>query len=103
MEITKVYSPDCDICTKLGRIAEPQAIDRGWTYAEILLGDVAINPSTKRDYIVKNHLDDEGMVDLPIYLFSDDQGQILSSGVVIDEEQMGGLMFTFDMVDTSRG
>lgn len=103
MKITKVYSPDCDVCTKLGRIAEPQAIDRGWSYDEIELGDVARNPSVLKDYVVKHHLDDEGMVDLPIYIFSNDEGQILSSGIVIDEEQMGGLMFTFDIVDTSRG
>jgi len=103
MKLTKVYSPDCDVCTKLGRIAEPQAIDRGWSYEEVALGDVARNPSPLRDYISKNHLDDEGMVDLPIYVFFNDRGQILSSGVVIDEEQMGGLMFTFDIVDTSRG
>ena len=103
MKITKVYSPDCDICAKLGRIAEPQAIDRGWSYGEIELSDVARNPSVLRDYVSENHLDDEGMVDLPIYVFSKDEGQILSSGVVTDEEQMGGLMFTFDIVDTSRG
>lgn len=103
MKITKVYSPDCDVCTKLGRIAEPQAIDRGWEYEEVELGVVAINPSPRKNYLIKHHVDEDGMVDLPIYLFSNDQGQILSSGVVVDEEQMGGLMFTFDIVDTSRG
>lgn len=103
MKLTKVYSLDCDVCTKLGRIAEPQAIDRGWSYEEVELSEVAKNPSPLKDYIIQNHLDDEGMVSIPIYLFSTDQGEILSSGVVLDETQIGGIMFTFDIVDTSRG
>ena len=103
MKLTKIYSEDCDVCAALGRVAEPQAIDRGWSYEELALSDVATNPSPIRDYVSAHHLDEEGMVSIPIYIFSEDSGEVLSSGVVSDEAELAGVFFTFDIVDNSRG
>ena len=97
MKITKVYSPDCGICAQLGRLAEPQAIDRNWEYEELDLGDLALNPSPMRDYFSEHHVDNEGMVDLPVYVLSSTHGEILFSGVVQDEEQLSGLFFACDV------
>ena len=80
MELTKIYDKTCDICQMLAGIDEQVAEDNDVLQANNTRG-VCKNPSPIRDYVVAHHVVD-GDIDIPIYLISSQQGEVLSSGLI---------------------
>ncbi len=91
MQLTKVYDKTCDICQMLAGIDEQVAEDNDMFFRQMTIEQVATNPSPIRDYVVDHHVVD-GDIDVPIYLISTQQGQVLSSGLIKTIEELKNLI-----------
>ena len=103
MKLTKVYSNDCKVCVSLGDKAKPLADAAGFDYDEIELGALARNPHPLRDYVINYHVSGvDGMVDLPIYAISTQQGSIQGSAVVENLEEVQNLINAWKQWESSQ-
>ena len=103
MKLTKIYSNDCHVCVSLGSKAKPLANEAGFEYDEIELGVLASSHSTLRDYVISYHVQGvDGMIDLPIYVISTEQGNIQGSAVVEDLEEVSNLIFAWKTWESSQ-
>lgn len=91
MELTKIYDKTCDICQMLAGIDEQVAEDNDMFFRQITLEECAKNPSPIRDYVVAHHVVD-GDIDIPIYLISSQQGEVLSSGLIKTVSELKNLI-----------
>ena len=93
MNLIKVYDKTCDVCQMLAGIDEQIAEDNDLFFRQATLEEVAKNPSSHRDYIIANYVNPEdGMVDIPIYLVTSTQGEVLASGIVKTVEELTNLI-----------
>lgn len=92
MRLTKIFSDDCDICRALGSSAQSVAEDNGFEYDEVELGTLARNPSNLKNYVVGYHVDEDGMIDLPIYVITTARGEIQGSSVVKELKEVANLV-----------
>ncbi len=79
MKLCKIYTDDCEVCAKLGDSAKALANEYGFEYFDIELAELAANPTPITQYVVNYHIDEERMVDIPIYLLVSDQVKIQGS------------------------
>lgn len=91
MELLKIYDKTCDICQLLAGIDEQVAEDNDMFFRQMTIEEVAKNPSHIRDYVVAHHVVD-GDIDVPVYLVSTQQGEILGSGLVKTIEELKNLI-----------
>lgn len=75
----------------LAGIDEQVAEDNDMFFRQMTIEQVATNPSPIRDYVVDHHVVD-GDIDVPIYLISTQQGQVLSSGLIKTIEELKNLI-----------
>ena len=103
MNLIKVYDVTCDICQMLAGIDEQIAEDSDLFFRKSTLAEVAKNPSSHRDYIVKHHIDpSDGMVDIPLYLITSSQGEVQASGVVKTVEELKNLIESWQKWESSQ-
>ena len=103
MKLIKIYSDDCHICASLGNKAKPVADEAGFDYDEIELGVLASNESALRDYVISYHVQGvDGMIDLPIYVISTEEGNIQGSAVVENLEEVSNLIFAWKTWESSQ-
>ena len=91
MELTKIYDKTCDVCTLLAGIDEQVAEDNDMFFRRMTIEEVATNPSQIRDYVVAHHVLG-GDIDVPVYLISTQQGEILGSGLIKTIEELKNLI-----------
>ena len=91
MELTKIYDKTCDVCALLAGIDEQVAEDNDMFFRQMTIEEVATNPSQIRDYVVARHVFD-GNIDVPVYLISTQQGEILGSGLIKTIEELKNLI-----------
>lgn len=91
MELTKIYDKTCDVCALLAGIDEQVAEDNDMFFRQMTIEEVATNPSQIRDYVVAHHVLD-GNIDVPVYLISTQQGEILGSGLIKTIEELKNLI-----------
>jgi hypothetical protein len=103
MNLIKIYDKDCAVCNMLSGIDEEIADDNGFFFRQITLDELAGTPSNLRDYVKGYHVDDNGMIGIPIYLIVTDQDQIQASGVVRTVEELTNLVKSFKTWEASRG
>ena len=97
MKLTKIHSNDCDVCVSLGSQAKELADKNGLDYEEIQLEFFASDTSPLRDYVINYYVKpNNGMIDLPIYLISTDQGEIQGSSVVSNLEEVSNLIYSWN-------
>ena len=97
MKLTKIYSDSCHICVTLGSRAKSLADENNFEYEEIQLEDLARSKSSLRDYVVSYYVASvDGMIDLPIYLISTDQGEIQGSSVVSNLKEVSNLIYSWN-------
>ncbi len=97
MKLTKIHSNDCEVCVALGSQAKLLADDNHFEYEEIPLEFFASNVSPLRDYVIDYYVTpNDGMIDLPIYLISTDQGEIQGSSVVSNLEEVSNLIYSWN-------
>jgi hypothetical protein len=97
MKLTKIHSNDCDVCVSLGSQAKLLADENHFEYEEIQLEYFASNVSPLRDYVIDYYVTpNNGMIDLPIYLISTDQGEIQGSSVVQNLEEVSNLIYSWN-------
>ena len=83
MNLIKVYDKTCDICQMLAGIDEQIAEDSDLFFRKSTIEEVAKNPSSHRDHIIKTFVDpSDGMIDVPIYLITTPQGEVQASAIV---------------------
>lgn len=95
MELLKIYDPTCTICSMLAGIDEEIAEEEAFFFRKITLEDVAKNPSSARDVVKDRYVGDDGLVDIPIYMISSDQGEVLADGVVQTVEELKNLISAY--------
>ena len=97
MKLTKIHSNSCDVCVSIGSQAKGLADENGFEYEEIQLEFFASNISPLRDYVIDYYVTpNDGMIDLPIYLISTDQGEIQGSSVVQNLEEVSNLIYSWN-------
>lgn len=102
IKLTKVYATDCKVCETLGDGAKALAEEAGFEYQEVELSDLARDSSPIRDYVSHYYVDKEGMVEIPIYLLSTDQGKIQGSSVVKTLEEVANLIAAWQKWESSQ-
>ena len=102
MKLTKIHADDCEVCLTLGDSAKGVATENGFDYDEIELDYLANNPSPIRDYVVGFHLDEQGMVEVPIYIITTDGGDIQGSSVVKKLEEVDNLIGAWKKWESSQ-
>ena len=103
MKLTKIHSDDCEVCVSLGDTAKVLADEKGFEYGKVDLTDLAQNNSPLRDYVINVYVKpNDGMIDLPIYLISTDEGVIQGSGVVKDLEEVTNLITSWSQWANSQ-
>lgn len=65
--VIKVGADDCPICTAMGEFDKDVSQELGLSLWYIPLSDVGSHPSI-REYLLKTHVDENGLVDIPIYI-----------------------------------
>ena len=96
MILTKIHSNDCDVCVSIGSRARALADENGFHYEEVQLEHFASSISPLRDYVIDYYVTpNNGMIDLPIYLISTDQGEIQGSSVVQNLEEVSNLIYSW--------
>ena len=96
MKLTKIHSDDCEVCMNLGDSASALAEQNGFQYDKVDLGYLAQNQSQLRDYVVGVYVaPNDGMVDLPIYVISTEDGNIQGSSIVSTLEEVENLIFAW--------
>ena len=97
MILTKIHSDDCHICMELGDKGQALAEKEGFGYEKIDLEILSKTPGSLKDYVVGYHVSGvDGMIDLPIYIISTDDGNIQASGVVQDLSEVSNLIFSWN-------
>tara|TARA_R110001592_G_scaffold87890_2_gene259261 strand:+ start:1325 stop:1639 length:315 start_codon:yes stop_codon:yes gene_type:complete len=102
MKLTKIHAEDCEVCLTLGDSAKGIANTIGFDYDEIELDYLANNPSQIRDYVVGYHLDEQGMVEVPIYIITTSEGDIQGSSVVKDIKEVDNLIGAWKKWESSQ-
>ena len=102
MKLTKIHADDCEVCLSLGDSAKGVASDNGFEYDEIELDYLANNPSPIRDYVVGYHLDEQGMVEVPIYIITTPEGNIQGSSVVKKLDEVVNLIGAWQKWESSQ-
>lgn len=102
MKLTKIHAEDCEVCLTLGDSAKGIANTVGFDYDEIELDYLANNPSQIRDYVVGYHLDEQGMVEVPIYIITTSEGDIQGSSVVKDIKEVDNLIGAWKKWESSQ-
>ena len=103
MKLTKIYADDCKVCQAIGDRAEPLATGFDFEYGEVELMALAGESGAFRDYIVNYHVDSKtGMIDLPIYVITTDQGDIQGSGHVTNLEEVSNLILSWQKWESSQ-
>ena len=98
-----MYDKTCDVCSMLAGIDEEIADDNGMFFRQLTLEECAKNPSYIRDYVVNVYVNpNEGMIDIPIYIISNQLGQIQASGVIKTAEELTNLITSFQKWATSQ-
>ena len=102
MKLYKIYADDCEVCTKLGDSAKALADENGFEYGEIELSELAANPTPLTQYVVSYHVDEERMVEIPIYLILTEDLDIQGSAVVKTLEEVRNLIEAWKKWDASK-
>lgn len=103
MELTKLYDPTCDVCSMLAGYDEQVAEDYGLSFRKMTLEECATNPSHIRDYVVPMYVTpNDGVIDIPVYLISTQQGAIQASGVIKTIEELINLIEAWQKWDSSK-
>lgn len=90
-QLIKIYDETCDICALLKGLDAQVAEDNDLFFRQMTLAEVAGNPSHIRDYVIKHHVDGDD-IDIPVYLISTTQGEIVASGVIRTIEELKNLI-----------
>lgn len=65
--VIKIGADDCPICTSMGLFDRDVVRELGLSLWYIPLDDVPFHESV-REYLVRTHLDSDGLVNIPIYI-----------------------------------
>ena len=94
--LNKIYATDCEVCASLkDRDADLIKDREDYDFAEHDLETFGAQPSRLRDYVVNYHVDEEGMVELPVYAITEN-GRIQASTVAKDIEDVRALVTAWD-------
>ncbi len=102
MKLCKIHANDCEVCATLGSSAKTLADENKFGYFEIELSELALNDSSLTQYIINYHVDEEGMVDVPIYLILTEEYEIQGSAVVKTLEEVKNLIEAWKKWDASK-
>lgn len=102
-QLIKIYDETCDICALLKGLDAQVAEDNDLYFREITLEECAWNPSTMREHVIENYVDDgDGKVDIPIYMLLSQQGKVEASGVVKSIEELKNLISAWKSWESSQ-
>ena len=102
MKLYKIYANNCKVCEALGSSAKELADENGFDYLEIELEELTLNNTPLTQYVISYHVDEERMVDVPIYLILTDDLEIQGSAVVKNLEEVGNLIEAWKKWDSGR-
>ena len=96
MKLTKIHSDDCEVCRELGDKATLVADKYDFQYEQVDVEVLARTPGPLRDYALQVHVaPDTGMIDLPIYVLTTEDGDIQGSSVVKTLDEVENLIFSW--------
>ena len=98
-KLLKVYADDCPICKELAKSDKKLASVHNMEFEQMSLDEVAGLPEENnlRGYVIHYHVDDTGMVDIPLYLILDRENRIKSSGSIKEPEQITNLINSWEL------
>ena len=102
MELVKIFDKTCDTCRMLAGIDEEIADDHGFFFRQLTLEEVAKDKTSLRGYVLGYHVDDEGMVDIPVYMLITPEGAIQASGVIHTVEELNNLINSWKKWESSK-
>ena len=102
MKLYKIYANNCKVCEALGSSAKELADENGFDYLEIELEELTLNNTPLTQYVISYHVDEERMVDVPIYLILTDDLEIQGSAVVKNLEEVENLIEAWKKWDSGR-
>lgn len=102
MKLYKIYANNCKVCEALGSSAKELADENGFDYLEIELEELTLNNTPLTQYVISYHVDEERMVDIPIYLILTDDLEIQGSAVVKNLEEVENLIEAWKKWDSGR-
>lgn len=98
VQIVKIFDETCDVCKALTEQGDVGAVtSRGYALRVVEMNEVAAMPEDDpfRGYIVNYHVDETGMIDLPIYAIID--GPMLqASGVIQNLDELNNLLDSWE-------
>ena len=103
MLLTKIHSDDCDVCMELGDRAIAVAEKYDFQYEKVDVEVLARTLGPLRDYALRVHVaQDTGMIDLPIYVLTTEDGDIQGSSVVKTLDEVENLISAWTQWAHSR-
>lgn len=102
MKLLKISDTDCPVCAALAEVDVAIATDNGLEFECVDLDVFAKTQGEIRDYVISYHVSqDDGMIDLPIYLICDDK-YAKASSVIKDEEDLHNLLYSWALYNKSK-
>ena len=101
--LTKIHSNDCAVCATIGNSAKVVASKYKLDYNVVELEELSQSQSALREYVLNMYvIPNDGMIELPIYVVTDDEGHIQASGVVQDLAEVENLVSSWNLWATSK-
>lgn len=87
IHLVKVYDSDCPVCVEMSKVDQDIAHKHSLPIVAQTVYELSSSVGPIRTYIVKHHVDREGLLDIPLYLIFS-KGRVEASEVVKTPEEL---------------
>jgi hypothetical protein len=102
-KLIKVYASDCEVCKSLEGRDQKLAEDAGYEFDAFSLESMSGKTDNLSLYVINYHVDEEGMVEVPIYLIvTGPTARIQASTVAKDIEDVRGLITAWEQYQAAQ-
>ena len=97
-KLLKIYDETCDVCKEMSAVDKQIADEKKMTFVTHTLDEVAAmsGRSKLRGYVTHYHVDDDGMIDIPVYLILDEDDNIKGSSIVKSAQELENLILSWE-------
>ena len=102
-KLIKVYASDCEVCQSLKDRDQQLAEKSGYEFDAFALESMSGKTDNLSLYVINYHVDEEGMVEVPIYIITDGPtNRIQASTVAKDIEDVRALITAWEQYKAAQ-
>ena len=97
-KLLKIYDETCEVCKEMSAVDKKIADENQMEFVTFSLEEIAAmsGRSNIRGYVTHYHVDEEGMIDIPVYLILDEDDNIKGSSVAQSAGELENLILSWE-------